>query len=91
MIETKLGSEMEVTVLWNGGWDTYAVDPRNVRLLTQTELAADRGTNDKYFPTLTDSEGMWLKCKFVKARHGELRMGDDWQCVRILRHIGSGE
>ncbi len=76
----------EVTVLWNGGWDTYVVDPGQVR-----DLPEEAFRDDRYSPIWYDGPNSgypcWIKCIFLR-RHN---FGGENQGVRVIRHVDGGD
>lgn len=78
---------MKVSVLWNGGVDTYIISPHAVRDMTLEEIeACQPGGSNYYFPVLGDSS--WLRCKFLPpAIQKQLQVNVN-QCVRITARLG---
>lgn len=77
-------SGREVTVLWAGGWDTYLIDPTQLREMTPAEL--EKVARDKYSPVL--GSHAWLRCLFLT---GQYTLGSDTQVVKIIRRLGGGD
>lgn len=78
---------VEVTVLWNGGWDIYIVDPGQI---CDTPAKKMEG-NASFFPTWHEGPNSrspwWLKCSFVN-RHN---FGRPQQSVKVIKHVGGGD
>ncbi len=73
----------EVNVLWEGGWDTYIVDP-------ESRCDTPKKEDSHYFPTWHDGPNSgsprWLKCSFC-PRHN---FGEAHQSVKVIRRVASG-
>jgi hypothetical protein len=69
-----------VNAMWNGGCDTYIVDPKTVRDATEDEVAAIIANGGQY-PTVSGDNG-WLRCRFAK------NLGGDNQVVKVLSYRG---
>lgn len=76
----------EVTVLWNGGWDTYVVDPGQICETPPKECEG----NSRYFPTWHEGSNSgtpcWLKCCFVDGHN----FGAEHESVKVIRHVDGG-
>lgn len=76
----------EVTVLWNGGWDTYIVDPGNVCDTPAKELVG----NNMYFPSWYDGPNCgypcWLKCDFIHEPWSQAG-----KSVKVIKHLNGGD
>lgn len=82
-----------VFVLWNGGWDQYAVDPTQVREISEAELQTHEAGNSRYFPDFRADNGTeWIKGKFLSSRQNQNVVAiTATQCVRALGHLAGGE
>lgn len=71
---------VKVHVMWNGGSDTYVVDPTAVRDMTSEELEKYEKSSS---PTVGRDE--WLRCYFAKE------FGSEQQVVKVLSYLGGHE
>lgn len=79
---------LEVTVVWNAGWNKYLVELTSRRDMTPDEIAQTTG-NGQYSPVVVaDDKSEWLRCSFAGPLFGPL---GETQVVRILERLGSGD
>jgi len=77
---------VEVTILWNGGWDRYLVDTSITVSVPEAELQG----NARMWPTFEceEAEGSFLKASFSSVLKKSVTEGCG---VRILRRLGGGD
>ncbi|MFA6409991.1 MAG: hypothetical protein WCW26_00230 [Candidatus Buchananbacteria bacterium] len=80
-----LGQAQFAPILWNGGWDSYLVDPSSVRDMTEAEIECHSKVPGAYWPTVCGDD-TWLRCYFLAAYNRNPQ-----KCVRILMHLGGGD
>ncbi|GEM_PF-5244108 len=78
----------KVSILWNGGWDDYVVDPSSVR-----EMSPAEKSERKIWPTIVlPDHTEWLKGTFLESnRNQAVATVGPTQCLRIVRHLAGGD
>jgi hypothetical protein len=94
-------TQIEITVLWAGGWDTFLVDLDDTTDIPPTAQGAEWKKNHKD-STFYKERHRWLMCRqmnhswyddTILAPNPKTGAGvhSDEKGVKILKHIGGGD